>query len=301
MKQRIITGFIILLLVIPLIVFGDPNIGGIAGQSVFLSVVILLSFYASYEISNFVLGGNKNKNTIYLLTTLNSVIILAFLLGFFIPLLVSNSQNLNENINFNILPIWSLSFIVLILIPLNFIFIKDKTKISTYLFLTLSYTLWAFSIIFLNYQYGIYAIMFPIIVTVCSDSFGYFIGRKFGKKKIAPMTSPNKTLEGLVGGTFIASLVGTLWSFFLVFDNMYDNQSELIFWVFLSIFISFIISIISFFGDLSFSKFKRINSKKDYGSILPGHGGLLDRIDSHIFSAPLTFIILLSVFTWGGI
>jgi len=109
---------------------------------------------------------------------------------------------------------------------------------------------------------------------------GYFFGKKYGKKKLSPMISPGKTLEGLVGSILFGVLVAIIYA--AINDIQYIPV--LIF--------SLVIVFISLLGDLIFSKLKRMLNVKDFSKLIPGHGGLLDRLDSWIVSAPLATYFL---------
>ncbi len=119
-----------------------------------------------------------------------------------------------------------------------------------------------------------------ILSIAVSDIFAYEIGKRFGKRKLAKNISPNKTVEGFLGGLIIGSL-------FMTF-NFVNNIQEGFFFAF---FISLIFILLGVIGDLFMSKIKRSIDVKDSGSIFPGHGGLLDRIDSYIISFPFLLII----------
>ncbi len=119
-----------------------------------------------------------------------------------------------------------------------------------------------------------------ILSIAVSDIFAYEIGKRFGKRKLAKNISPNKTVEGFLGGLIIGSL-------FMTF-NLVNNIQEGFFFAFL---ISLIFISLGAIGDLFMSKIKRSIDVKDSGSIFPGHGGLLDRIDSYIISFPFLLII----------
>lgn len=125
-----------------------------------------------------------------------------------------------------------------------------------------------------------------ILVCVTTDIFAYFIGRKWGKRKLCPNISYNKTVEGALGGLVssiaIALIVGIIIN---ITSDIYVNYIYLIFGVCL-------ISIISQFGDLAMSCLKRITGYKDYGNILPGHGGILDRFDSMLFGVSTMFLLI---------
>ena len=121
---------------------------------------------------------------------------------------------------------------------------------------------------------AIFLLVFLSIVWVM-DIGAYFIGKSFGRIKLARLISPNKTWEGLFGGVLGVTLLSIILSNYLPIDSF--------------VFVSFAIAIglISVVGDLTFSMLKRNANIKDSGNILPGHGGILDRIDSILSSAPL--------------
>jgi phosphatidate cytidylyltransferase len=119
-----------------------------------------------------------------------------------------------------------------------------------------------------------------ILFVIAHDMGGYFFGKKYGKKKLSPMISPGKTLEGLVGSILFGVLVA------IIYAAINDIQ-----YIPLLIF-SLAIVFISLLGDLIFSKLKRILNVKDFSKLIPGHGGLLDRLDSWIVSAPLAAYFL---------
>lgn len=113
-----------------------------------------------------------------------------------------------------------------------------------------------------------------ILLTIwAADSGAYFVGRKFGKRKLAPNISPNKTVEGAIGGVVTALVIGTTLQFTLnVFSSYFEALGILL-----------IVSIAGQVGDLVESALKRNYGVKDSGKLLPGHGGILDRMDSWIF------------------
>ncbi|QLE00491.1 phosphatidate cytidylyltransferase [Galbibacter sp. BG1] len=114
-----------------------------------------------------------------------------------------------------------------------------------------------------------------------NDSFAYLVGRTFGKNKLFPSVSPKKTVEGFLGG-----LVFALIASYILY--LYSGELNLIQWTILTI----VVVITGSVGDLVESKFKRLAGVKDSGAILPGHGGMLDRLDSLIFAAPFAYLTL---------
>ncbi len=117
-----------------------------------------------------------------------------------------------------------------------------------------------------------------------NDTFAYITGKNFGKNKLYERISPNKTIEGFIGG-LIFSIVG---GYFIFQFTLYRDFS---FWLGLAI----ILSIFGTLGDLIQSKFKRQAGVKDSGNLMPGHGGLYDRLDSIIFSSPFVYAYLLII------
>ena len=131
--------------------------------------------------------------------------------------------------------------------------------------------------------------LYSISISVLNDSGAYYLGKKLGSRKVFPKTSPNKTLEGLISGILISSCILYLINFQEVFKfniNYLDNQNSFLFFILL------ISSAVAVFGDYLESKIKRSANVKDSGSLLPGHGGILDRVDSHIFVIPIFFILV---------
>ncbi len=114
-----------------------------------------------------------------------------------------------------------------------------------------------------------------------NDTFAYLVGKNFGKQKLFPKISPKKTVEGFLGGLFFSCVA----SYFIAH---YTETLSFTNWLILSI----IISVFGTLGDLIESKFKRQANVKDSGVIMPGHGGLMDRLDSIIFAAPFIFLFL---------
>lgn len=119
------------------------------------------------------------------------------------------------------------------------------------------------------------------ILVWVNDTFAYLVGKNFGKQKLFARISPKKTVEGFLGGLFFSCIA----SFFIAkFTNTLDFTNWLI--------ISIIVSVFGTLGDLIESKFKRQAKVKDSGVIMPGHGGLFDRLDSIIFAAPFIYLFL---------
>ena len=137
---------------------------------------------------------------------------------------------------------------------------------------------------------GRHLILVPCVMAFLSDSGAYFAGRFFGRHKLAPVISPNKTIEGVVGGVFGATVGMVLYV--LVLDIFFkDIQVSYGYAVLYGI----LGSLAAVFGDLCFSVIKRQTGIKDYGKLLPGHGGVLDRFDSMVVVGPLVEVLLLLI------
>ena len=128
-------------------------------------------------------------------------------------------------------------------------------------------------------------ILVAVMISVVTDAFAFFAGKILGRNKIFPIISPNKTLEGTIGG-IVSSVVINSLMITLIFKNLLKTLDVVI----LTLMI-FICSVASVFGDLLISSIKRQANLKDTGSLIPGHGGLLDRIDSHILCIPVFFVL----------
>lgn len=126
-----------------------------------------------------------------------------------------------------------------------------------------------------------------VMVYICSwinDTFAYCVGVKFGKHKMSPKLSPKKSVEGLLGGIFGSALVGGLYGIFFNAKVYELTNAPLIFAVAGAVGAGFAV-----IGDLTASAIKRNNDIKDYGKLIPGHGGIMDRFDSIIFTAPIVY------------
>ncbi|WP_243289846.1 phosphatidate cytidylyltransferase [Bacillus sp. FJAT-47783] len=125
-------------------------------------------------------------------------------------------------------------------------------------------------------------IFFALLLVWATDSGAYFIGRSFGKKKLWPEISPNKTIEGFFGGVFSAIVIALI---FQLVTNVLPSYGHVIF-------IAIFVSMFGQMGDLVESALKRHYHVKDSGTILPGHGGILDRFDSLLFVLPILYFLL---------
>ncbi|BED92707.1 MAG: phosphatidate cytidylyltransferase [Candidatus Paraimprobicoccus trichonymphae] len=141
----------------------------------------------------------------------------------------------------------------------------------------------------MDLEFGSFYVLISLGIAWYSDTGAYFFGKFFGKNKLCPKISPNKTVEGFIGGIITCLILVIVTS--LVFNNLIFAEKHKINYTSLII-LSLIGSSISTLGDLCFSVIKRNYNLKDFGDIIPGHGGMLDRLDSVIFVVPYVYIYL---------
>ena len=127
-----------------------------------------------------------------------------------------------------------------------------------------------------------------------SDTGAYFFGLKFGKHKLAPVISPKKTIEGAIGGGITATVVMLLLAFaYQMIMAWWGVPIHVNYWLMLVF--TPVLAVVGMLGDLSASVIKRQYGVKDYGNIMPGHGGIMDRFDSVLFTIPAVFIVVCHV------
>ncbi len=134
---------------------------------------------------------------------------------------------------------------------------------------------------------GRFLILLPILIAFIADGGAYFVGCAIGKHKLAPAISPKKTVEGLVGG-YISAAVGMIL-YCVVLQFAFDQSPN----YFAAIVYALVGATVSVIGDLVFSVIKRQTGIKDYGKLLPGHGGVMDRFDSMITTGPAVEVLVL--------
>ncbi|MCQ2569746.1 MAG: phosphatidate cytidylyltransferase [Limosilactobacillus sp.] len=178
----------------------------------------------------------------------------------------------------------TLIYIVAMLLLAHTVFHKQRFNFedAAVLVLGMLYIGFGFNALVIARSVSFETLLYGMLVVWLTDSFAYFCGRMFGKHKLAPKVSPNKTWEGSLGGTIVATLVLAIYLHF--FPVGYANQG-------LMIAMTFVLSVLGQIGDLIESAFKRYYGVKDSGKLLPGHGGILDRFDSMLVVLPAMYIL----------
>jgi phosphatidate cytidylyltransferase len=202
------------------------------------------------------------------------------------------SQDVKLSINTNQLDIILLAITLLVSIKcIAFLFndtIQSISKTSKYIYL-LGYIVLPFIFItkisFGVKDYNPKIIIGLFILIWTNDTFAYLVGKSIGKHKLLEKVSPKKTIEGFLGGVLFAIFAGFLISKLYIRPNPNFSEKSIFIWTIIAL----IVGVFGTIGDLIESKFKRIAGVKDSGNIMPGHGGVLDRLDSVIFVAPIVF------------
>lgn len=182
---------------------------------------------------------------------------------------------------------------IMALIAVMFVYVFGFPKfnanqvMNTYFSLIYAPVMLSFVFLTRQLENGIYLVWMIFISSWISDTFAYLVGVMIGKHKLAPVLSPKKSIEGSVGGIVGAALAGGLFGAYMDYALALEN-----FVVILAI-VGGVGSVISQVGDLAASAIKRNHDIKDYGKLIPGHGGIMDRFDSVIFTAPITYFLII--------
>lgn len=245
MKLKTIVAFVIILVVAPPLYFGGDLLQ---------ALLILVSALGSLEIASLT---DQKKHWFLSLMTLAAVMAMYYI---------------NRSMFPAILAIWVIVLFVTELLRKNES--SDLTAYTLLMSILLGLGLRCISVIYHDgATKGFQTIIFVLIGCFFCDTGAYLSGSLFGKHKLIPHVSPNKTVEGAIGGYLIGAIGALLWGLFI---TTYLPKE-------LVITASLIIPAVAQIGDLSFSSIKRRFGIKDFSNILPGHGGIFDRIDSLIF------------------
>lgn len=187
-------------------------------------------------------------------------------------------------------------FLALIMILMAFMFLyvltfpKYRAEQIMCAFFNVVYAPVMLSFIYLvrSLPYGGCSVWMIFISSWICDTCAYVVGMLIGKHKLSPKLSPKKSVEGAIGGIVGSALVGALYGYFVVEPIIKEQQVT---WAF--VVISAVGAVVSQIGDLAASAIKRNHEIKDYGKLIPGHGGVMDRFDSVIFTAPMIYLLVL--------
>lgn len=262
MKKRIISAIVMLAIVIPIVWYGG---------SIFRLGVGIVSILALKEM----LDLKKSHHQLPILVELIAVISL---------LLIVLAEYDGYSILFGV-TYRGLAILLLSLLGLSIFYDEKKYTATDALFLIGSVLLLgvSFNAMILARMTDLYLFIYLILIFIFTDTFAMLSGMLFGRHKLIPKVSPKKTVEGSVLGSIIGTIVASLFYHFFVSDITV-----------LVVIVTLILSIIGQIGDLIFSKIKRENDIKDFSNLIPGHGGILDRLDSTI-AIMLAFLIFYGI------
>ena len=261
MKERLISAFVALLIIIPLLVLGGIYFDILVIVLGLLGLKELLDL--KKDIPNFV------KYVSYVL---------------FLILLIYGYTYTGKIFLMNYT---FLIICLLILLSSLLVFRNKKYSIDDvfYLFASIIFLSSAFHLFTVVRAKSLMITIYLILITTMTDTFAFMIGRKYGKNKLMRDISPNKTIEGFVAGSIIGPIIACLFYYFLI------NKANVLIIILVTIFLS----IVGQIGDLVFSSIKRHFKIKDFSNIMPGHGGILDRLDSIIFVL-FAYIVISAIF-----
>lgn len=184
--------------------------------------------------------------------------------------------------------------LLLVLVALMFVYVFTFPKyhanqiMNTFFCVIYAPIMLSFIYLTRELEYGIYIVWMIFISSWICDTCAYLVGMLIGKHKMAPKLSPKKSVEGGIGGIVGAALIGGLYGYFIMAKVLDVREIPFLFAL-----IAGIGAMISQVGDLAASAIKRNHEIKDYGKLIPGHGGIMDRFDSVIFTAPMIYFLVI--------
>ncbi|MCR5734746.1 MAG: phosphatidate cytidylyltransferase [Lachnospiraceae bacterium] len=267
---RLISGIVLLAIVAVMNVFGGAFMDV---PLFFIAVTGMLEFYRT----TCVYEKEKGINIFGIFGIIGTVIY--FLVGFF-----CDASSMNS------LMLVVVAVIIFMMGAYVFAFPKYDATVAMKAFFGFIYVTVMLHFIYMTrcLPYGEYLVWLIYIASWGCDTSAYCIGKLFGKHKLAPVLSPKKSIEGAIGGVAGSALVALLYSALLVNRKIAEQNVT---WILM--FICALGAVVSQIGDLAASAFKRNNDVKDYGNLIPGHGGILDRFDSVIFTGPMIYLLSL--------
>lgn len=254
MKKRILSAIVALAIFIPIFIHG----GLIYSLAIYLIAVLGLK--------EFLKAKNSKKNIPMFVEFISYIIFTLIVLS------NTNSKEMIFSIDFRVL---SALFLVY-LIPTVLYHNREQYSVTDafYMIAGIFFLGISFSLLIIIRNMNLELIIYLFLITILTDSYAYITGSLIGRHKLLKEISPNKTWEGMIGGTILGTVISIIFYIIVVDPNVQLYQISLI---------TLFLSIIGQFGDLCFSAIKRYFGIKDFSNIMPGHGGILDRFDSIIF------------------
>lgn len=260
-SKRIITGAILGIIAI-LAVFALPNVG-------FAALCGILVTLGALEWTQFMRLNGKFEKLLY---------VIAVWLAMWLV-----QQHLVISLYLAVL--WWVAAIIMLFMPMHSVQGLKNRYVLLPLGLFILSTTWAAAVALHAVSHAV--LFYAIMLVAFGDTGAYFVGCKWGKHKMAPVLSPKKSYEGLIGGMVVGTIAGMSVVAFMPVQSFYHY----LLWVVLSV----LLLLVAAMGDLFESMLKRLVEVKDSGSLLPGHGGVLDRIDSLSAALPVYFVLAMAL------
>lgn len=265
MKQRVISAIVVLIIFIPILIMGGD---------IFNLTFYILTLLGLREFMNVRETEKKFPDFIRLI----SYILISFL--YFVN---TYDKGLSFSIDYRIIAGLSLTLLLPVILYHN-----EKVynvRDAFYLLGGVFFLGFSMSLFYMYRSHSLSLFIFLFLITIITDSYAYFTGKLIGKTKLLESISPNKTWEGTIGGSLVATFVCTVYYLTVINPNESIGVISLII---------LLLSLIGQLGDLFFSAIKRRFRVKDFSNLMPGHGGVLDRLDSIIF-VMLAFTFFLNI------
>ena len=254
MKQRVISAIVMIAIVVPIFIIG----GNLYKLAIFLIAMLGMKEYLDIK-------ETKKELPIF-------IKLMAYLFVPMVLLTVDVSNKLVMTVDFRVIT----SLIIVLLLPVVLYHKRETYSINdaNYVFMGIMFLGIAMSLFITYFEMNKNLLLYLVLITVITDTFAYLTGMLVGKHKLLEVISPKKTIEGFIGGTLFGVFVAALF-----YATVVDSSVKLA----ALIPVTFTLSVIGQLGDLFFSAIKRYFDKKDFSNLMPGHGGILDRLDSLIF------------------
>lgn len=253
MKKRVLSAMLALIIIIPFI---------ISGGFFYKAAICIISILSTREYLHTI----STKKEVPTFISFISYIIISLLVLF-----NANSSDLSLNLDFRII---SGLFLVYLLPAILYHDRQKYSIVDAFAMIGVIFFLGAsFSILIAVRNISLELLIYLLLIPTITDTFAYIVGSLIGRHKMLEQISPSKTLEGMIAGSMMGTIVATSYYFSII------NSQNLL----LVFFITLFLTILGQYGDLTFSAIKRYYKIKDFSNIMPGHGGLLDRLDSIIF------------------
>lgn len=275
---RLISGIVLVAIALLAFIFGGEILLGI---SVFISIAGYLELCRA-------VGVKEKDKKINALEIVGIIGILAYyaVLYFFPAVEEGNAAMSMGNVLYAVIPVIGVFMLSMLLYVVRFPKYRSEQIMANVFNFLYAPVMLSFIYLTREQEAGKYIVWLILISSWGCDTCAYVVGMLIGKKKIFPVLSPKKSLEGCIGGVVGAGLIAALYAVFAVENVFPDKRVTIVITV-----ICMVGAIMSQVGDLAASAIKRNHEIKDYGKLIPGHGGIMDRFDSVIVTAPMVYFL----------